>query len=206
MVADLTSGRGSAGEAAGDTYVGIEGLRGSQFNDVLIGHGGDNTLIGYGGNDSLYGQGGHDYLVGGEGHDLLVGGWGADWLVGGAGADVFRLDAPGAGVDTLEDFAAGVDRIELDTRFFAGLAAPAAPEPGWSGEVYGGLKASAFGLGPSATTLSQRVIYDGATGGLFYDLDGSGAAAQVQIAQLAKGLALTAASFGTYSFGTYSFL
>ena len=57
-----------------------------------------------------------------------------------------------------------------------------------------------FGVGAGATTWAQRVIYNGSTGELFYDADGSGALAQVKIAQLSSGLALSAASFSTYSF------
>ncbi len=146
-------------------------------------------------------RGGADTLTGGSGHDTLAGGTGMDHLTGGSGADVFRFDAAGsAHADIITDFAVGVDQIQLDTRFFSGLPAPVAPEPGWSGAVYGSLASSAFGLGSGATNAAQRVIYNGHTGELFYDHDGAGGLAQVKIAQLSSGLALSAASFSTYSF------
>ncbi len=51
---DLTAGR-AAGEGA-DVLVGIDGVVGSRFNDVVTGNGGRNTLSGGDGNDSLSGR------------------------------------------------------------------------------------------------------------------------------------------------------
>jgi Ca2+-binding RTX toxin-like protein len=48
------------GDVAGDTYVSIEAVRGSIFDDALFGTNGDDVLIGNGGNDSLYGYDGDD--------------------------------------------------------------------------------------------------------------------------------------------------
>jgi Ca2+-binding RTX toxin-like protein len=45
----LWSGEGLSGEAAGDTLVGIENLRGSDFADTLVGDGAANRLEGGGG-------------------------------------------------------------------------------------------------------------------------------------------------------------
>lgn len=56
-----------SGDAAGDTYTGIENLEGSAFNDTLIGGGNVNTLSGGAGNDTLEGMGGGDILQGGGG-------------------------------------------------------------------------------------------------------------------------------------------
>jgi Ca2+-binding RTX toxin-like protein len=50
----------NSGDAAGDTYDGIEGLEGSSSNDQLDGEAGDNILRGLGGNDAMYGGGGDD--------------------------------------------------------------------------------------------------------------------------------------------------
>lgn len=72
VTADL-GGLPGAGDAAGDTYSGIENLVGSRFGDSLTGDTGNNRLIGGAGDDSLVGGGGIDWLVGGSGADQLVG-------------------------------------------------------------------------------------------------------------------------------------
>ncbi|MBB3018559.1 Ca2+-binding RTX toxin-like protein [Microvirga lupini] len=96
--ADLVNNAGNIGEAAGDTYDGIEALQGSNHNDVLAGNEIGNALSGLGGNDILNGRGGNDHLDGGEGDDILNGGVGADTLVGGAGFDWASYSEATAGV------------------------------------------------------------------------------------------------------------
>jgi Ca2+-binding RTX toxin-like protein len=111
-----------AGNATGegsDTLVALENLKGSPFNDVLIGNHGPN-LIGGGsgpasGNDRLYGLGGNDGLAGGEGNDRLAGGAGNDSLSGGPGDDRLFGEAGndslngGLGNNDLADGGAGAD-------------------------------------------------------------------------------------------------
>jgi Ca2+-binding RTX toxin-like protein len=107
---------GTGGEAAGDSYVAVENVTGSGFDDVIQGDAGANaisglagadrlygglgndTLSGGAGDDSLYGEGGADRLDGGDGNDTLIGGAGADALVGGAGIDVANYAASTLGV------------------------------------------------------------------------------------------------------------
>ena len=58
VIANLTAGVGTAGDAAGDKFYGIEGLEGSNYADYAapaMGQG--NTLYGWGGNDLLLGEG-----------------------------------------------------------------------------------------------------------------------------------------------------
>ena len=98
VVADLSAGVGTAGDALGDGYFNIEGLVGSQYGDMLVGDGGANTLYGLGGDDALVGGAGADSLYGGDGGDHLYGGLGADVLDGGAGVDFARYDMATSGV------------------------------------------------------------------------------------------------------------
>jgi Ca2+-binding RTX toxin-like protein len=61
VVASLGNPAANAGEAAGDTYTSIENLRGSSFNDTLIGNAGNNFLRGGLGADQLNGGAGNDF-------------------------------------------------------------------------------------------------------------------------------------------------
>jgi Ca2+-binding RTX toxin-like protein len=104
----------NTGDAAGDSYSGIEGLIGTGLFDILVGDEGGNIIYagggidyvaGVGGADILYGEGGNDTLDGGTGDDTLVGGTGADSLLGGGGIDFASYATAAAGVTARLDFA-----------------------------------------------------------------------------------------------------
>ncbi|HEV2864940.1 MAG TPA: M10 family metallopeptidase C-terminal domain-containing protein, partial [Allosphingosinicella sp.] len=125
-------------------------------------------------------------IVGNAAANLLNGGAGGDLLTGGGGADTFAFtSALGGGyVDRITDFATGVDKILLggaSGQPFAALAS-------------GTLGAEAFRVG-SARDASDRILYNANNGGLYYDADGSGSGAAVQIASLTAGLSLKASNF-----------
>ena len=84
VAAQLLAPGANTGDAAGDSYVGVENLTGSQFGDILTGGNDGNTLAG---------QSGSDVLSGLLGNDTLRGGAQADILIGDAGSDVFDFDA-----------------------------------------------------------------------------------------------------------------
>ena len=157
---------------------------GNVLGNFIAGGGSADTLAGLDGNDTLAGNNGSDQLQGGAGQDLLIGGIGNDILDGGADADLLLFgNAPGAGnVDTVVGFQAGLDRFLLDRNVFTTLAA-------------GTLPGSAFVVGSAAGDADDRIIYNSATGGLFYDADGNGAGAAVQFALLGTGLPLSAGDF-----------
>ncbi len=65
----------------------FEKVKGSGWDDTIVGDDGPNDLRGRGGNDTIIGGGGDDHLRGGSGDDSLDGGLGSDWLRGGSGID-----------------------------------------------------------------------------------------------------------------------
>ena len=87
VVVRLKENTGEKGHAEGDTFTGIENVRGSAYNDGLVGDNGANYLAGGEGNDGLWGGAGDDTLEGGAGADRLYGGSGTDW------ASYLRSDA-----------------------------------------------------------------------------------------------------------------
>ncbi|MBX9252748.1 S8 family serine peptidase [Desmonostoc muscorum CCALA 125] len=155
---------------------------GNTFNNNITGNSGNNTLDGKDGNDTLNGGAGNDNLLGGNGNDILVGGIGNDTLTGGTGVDRFTFNSRSEGIDRIADFSVVDDTIAVSAASFGG------------GLVAGvAIAASQFILGTAATTTSHRFMYDRSNGALFFDQDGTGAIAKVQIATLSTGLSLTSA-------------
>jgi len=166
---------GQVGTSAGGYTLGtaaynlVQGSTGTAGNDVLSGSSQDDVLSGGGGKDLVFGSGGNDSLTGGAGNDLLWGGLGRDTFVFG--------ESGVANADTLLDFQAGVDSLQLAASAFA--AAEVNPD--------GTLKANNFAAQANATAATQHVLFDPVTGSLFYDADGSGAGAKVLVAQFELG-------------------
>lgn len=153
-------------------------------NDVVTGTTNNDRLLGAAGNDDLTGDRGRDNLNGGNGNDTLDGGIGHDTLTGGLGADRFEFTAPLNAVhsDIITDFVSGTDKIVLDHDIFLGLAV-------------GPLPLARIAFGTAAADGNDRVIYDQASGDLFYDKDGTGAFSQVLLANLGAGTALANTDF-----------
>jgi Ca2+-binding RTX toxin-like protein len=152
---NLQNGKGSAGDANGDTLTNIENLTGSNFADTLVGSSGANIILGGGGNDTLNGGGGADVLTGGAGNDTFV---------FKAVADI----GTGASTDIIADFNAGgttaatkVDIIDL--------SAIDANTKTTKDDAFSFLGTGAF------THHSGELRYDGA-GHILGDIDGDGVA------------------------------
>lgn len=123
-------------------------------------------------------------IYGNNGNNILNGGAGSDELEGLGGSDTFVFaDALGANnIDRINDFTVGADKMLLDSQTFNNLA------PGL-------LVASSFVTGDRALDADDRIIYDRATGALWFDSDGTGSIAAIQFAVIGSGLNLSASDF-----------
>ncbi|MBC1293945.1 calcium-binding protein [Nostoc sp. UCD122] len=142
----------------------------------------DDLIVGSNGNDTLSGTSGNDTLTGGKGNDTLY---------GGIGSDTFTFNSFNEGIDRLYDF----DKRFYDSDLTNELIRVSAT--GFGGGLSPGvLQQSQFRIGASATTNTERFIYNDVTGALFFDQDGSAIAfTQVQFAQLSAGLSLSKNNF-----------
>lgn len=94
---------------------GNDSLYGLAGNDLISGGDGNDTFYGGNGDDRIAGDAGNDMFYAEAGNDTLLGGAGNDTLYGGAGADVFSFASQSrtSGVDTVQDFTRGVDKLDL---------------------------------------------------------------------------------------------
>jgi Ca2+-binding RTX toxin-like protein len=142
--------------------------------------------------NELVGNGAANVLKGAAGNDTLSGGLGNDTLTGGRGSDTFvfnsALDAL-TNVDTVTDFVrTQADHIYLSKAVFTALG------------NLGGLAQSAFYSSATATSANDaddRIVYNTATGNLYYDADGAGGFDAVHFATIGSAThpAMTFADF-----------
>ena len=90
ITVDLSTGSASGGDAAGDTFISIENITGSDHDDSITGQSGANVLSGGAGADTIAANSGDDELYGGAGNDVLNAHAGADILSGGTGDDTLN--------------------------------------------------------------------------------------------------------------------
>jgi Ca2+-binding RTX toxin-like protein len=167
LIVDFAAGSISGGSSGTISFSNVERIVTGNFNDRLNGNASGQTLNGLGGADTLWGAGGVDTL----------------W--GGAGADNFVFRETGAGnADSIRDFGSGTDKLVLDASMMSALGA--------SGNFAAGdarFKANSTG---TATDASDRILFNTATGQVFYDADGNGSGAAQLIATLQSGATLAA--------------
>ena len=162
--ANLATGKGQGGAAQGDTYVNIEGLVGSDFNDRLTGDANDNTLIG------------------GKGADVLDGGAGTDTVdysgafagapAGAKGIEVFLDGTPSRGSEAEGDTLFNIEHVIATDRndVIHGGAADEWMEAGAGDDLFtGSAGADRFDGGTGIDTLD----YSGSASGVDARLDGT---------------------------------
>ena len=132
-------------------------------------------------NNTITGNTGNNILKGNAGNDKLIGGAGVDKLTGGTGKDLFLFNNL-SGIDTITDYSVTDDTIQLENAVFTTLI------------TTGALAANQFVFG-TAVDSNDHIIYNKTSGALFYDADGNGSTASVQIALIGINLALTSAEF-----------
>jgi Ca2+-binding RTX toxin-like protein len=121
-------------------------------------------------------------IDGGAGDDTVTGWNGNDTVKGGSGDDLFRFKtAPNEtwNVDRIVDFKSSDDRLGFDNHVFGGLGSE------------GHLADSKFHAGSHAHDSSDRIIYDRASGKMYYDADGTGGADQILFAVFNAGTTIT---------------
>lgn len=151
------------------------------------------TLVGTTANNLLQGGTGNDNLSGGAGNDTLIGFGGNDTLSGGTGADKFQFNSINDKTDTITDFTVGSDKIAISASGFGGGLI--------AGTTLSAAQFLKVSVGSSATTSSQRFIYNFTSGDLYFDANGSGAGSlSVKIANLS----LSPDSFANTSIGIIS--
>ena len=182
-------------DQVGSAYTGI----GNELDNHMTGATEGGTLLGMGGNDLLvlenvqnfsdaHGGDGNDTLDAGRsselfgdaGNDVLIADDVGTALTGGSGSDVFVIEE--SSFNLIHDFASGIDTIRLD--------ATGMPALGASGEF--APNDERFHAGATAAEADDRVIWNASTGQLWYDADGSGAGAAVELATLQAGAVVMA--------------
>jgi Ca2+-binding RTX toxin-like protein len=150
------------------TFNGGEGndtLDASETNVKVIADGGA-------GDDLLIGGAGDDILIGGAGSDILIGGGGNDTLIAGEGSTAFAFSGDAfattdLGVDTLENFTSGTDKIWLSKSTFTVLE---------SIEGEGFSMADEFAMvstDAEAASSDAYIVYSMGSGNLYYNQNGA---------------------------------
>jgi Ca2+-binding RTX toxin-like protein len=140
---------------------------------------------------NLTGNSSGNILRGNNGANFLNGGDGDDELTGLGGSDVFMFNTAlnaATNLDVITDFDPAGEYIYIDNAIFSNLGA----EPDHF------ILSTEFHIGAAAGDSDDHIIYDDTTGAIYYDSDGTGAAAQVQFATVTAGLSLAHDNFHVF--------
>jgi Ca2+-binding RTX toxin-like protein len=168
VTVNLANAALNTGEAAGDTYISIESVRGGDFNDTLTGNSGNNGLRGGLGNDTLDGGAGSDrasYYEATGGVTVTL----TDVVSGHSGGSSSGAD----GVDTLidiENITGGAFNDTLTGNSGANML------DGWTGDdtINGGAGADTaqYSHANGGVTVTLTNVVGGHSGGLSSGADG----------------------------------
>ncbi|MGO4524061.1 calcium-binding protein [Microvirga sp. 2MCAF35] len=202
----------------------LELRNGTSRNDTIYGGAGGELIYGRNGNDRIYGRGGNDKIDGGSGNDriygddgddIINGGTGKDILYGGSGKDTFVFNNPvqAGSYDQINDFNVADDTIQLSLSSLKTFKLKASvkdlirsvftgSDP-YKKHYYtldkvmakGKLESKFFGKSYTPHDSNDYIYYNKKNGFVYFDPDGNGREKGIEIAKLAKGLALTANDF-----------
>ena len=137
-----------------ETFVNIENLTGTDFDDRLGGDSGDNVLIGLDGDDGFLGNGGNDIIDGGDGFDLAVyRDVEANISIVDNGDGTFTVSSALDGTDTLT----GIETIRDGDGVFIDLTSDGALETG--DDPFSSAEVD-FDFAPDASTILSEAEYD----------------------------------------------
>ena len=184
VAVNLATHSGSKGDAASDTFNNFENVLGSKFVDTLFGDGGSNALRGGAGNDVIRGGGGNDVIAGGAGTDKLYGGTGR------TSRDTFLFDVTlnSASVanrnkDVIYDFGSKYDVLAFDHDAFTNSTiARALAGKNFSLDHPSKMSSAFIRFGNHALDRNDFFIVNLQNHKLYWDVDGSGSKAMVEIA------------------------
>jgi len=164
----------NANEGTDTVYSTIDFALGPDVENLIL-QGTAVTGTGNGLNNKITGNSQANTLSGGNGNDTLTGGLGNDLLTGGTGRDDFVFSSAASnGTDHITDFVHLTDRLVFtgsDYGFSVGHA----------------LTAAEFTVGTSAIGTGAQFIWDPTSHHLYYDQDGTGATAAVDLALIDNG-------------------
>jgi Ca2+-binding RTX toxin-like protein len=155
-------------------------LIGNLYQQTIVGNDGDNLI-----------DGGH--ASGAETGGVQAYDAGPDILYGRGGTDTFRFSAGyQSGFDIVLDYVPGTDKITLVESMFRDFTSGA---PSVQLGALGALSPDVFVQGTAALDSNDRLLYDQASGKLFFDPDANGAKVPVLFALFDNHPTLTAADF-----------